>query len=1070
VSGQNICEELTERVGKGEPFGDRSRDLLRDLRFLDPPAAWKNLGQIWGQANFSRLFPDFFPRFCQTCARSFDPDQALNNFERFSSCIYDKNYLYTILSQQLPVLESLLAIFSGSQFLTDFLLKDPSYFDQVIRQETTFRSRMKEELERDLSAFLASTRTSQDLMKTVRRFKNREILRIGLRDLMRYGDLTETMEDLSNLADVCVQAILDFCLTELTSQYGRPIVEEEDSQTPCEFTVIGLGKLGGRELNFSSDIDLIYLYSSDKGATAGIPAARGERVNAISNHEFCTKLAQMITRYLNEITPEGQLFRVDLNLRPEGHSGDIANSLRSMEIYYESWGQTWERQVLIKARRVAGSENLFRQFLVMVNPFSFRKHLDFGALHEIREMKEKINRDLAGRGAGEGHVKLGYGGIREVEFIVQAFQLIYGGRDRWLQQRNTLRALHRLSEKGYITYRDYADLSKAYGSLRELEHRIQIQQGRQTHEIPRAMRERAVLARKMGIEGESPEILSEELLTLYRFHTGNVRRVYDQLFSVLPEGASEEEDDIALLLEGSASSGALETLRGRGFQMPERAFQNLQGLYQGPPFSHPSAANRAQMRRVISRLLACGPTLADPDFALNHLEKFVNTSGLRESLTAMLAERPLLLEHLLSLFASSEFLSSALMQNPELVDLVLEEIDQDRPVRKEELSLQLSRNLQDASTYEDKLEFLRVFKKAAELRIALRDLQGKADLTEVMESLSDLGDVLLESAIGIASEELEARYGLPELSSGLGRCRFAVIALGKYGGRELSFGSDLDVVFVYEGEGESEISMPVPPGGLKREDSIGNQLFFTKLGEKIVQALSGVTRMGHVYRLDLRLRPEGEKGPLVVSLETLEEYHRCRAALWEGQSWLKARPAAGDPDFGEIVVSRIQEAWIAKPLAPQAAEDLKEMRQRMEVERVHSDGSGRHIKLGPGGIVDIEFITQYLQLKHGGQDPDLRTPSTLESLRRLARGGYLGPDECCQLQEAYLFLRGLENRLRIFQSLPTSVLPSDSEHLRILARRLGYPDGQYNSPEAQLLKDYDRHTSAVRQIFMRVFV
>ena len=729
MSGQNICEELTERVGKGEPFGDRSRDLLRDLRFLDPPAAWKNLGQIWGQANFSRLFPGFFPRFCQTCARSFDPDQALNNFERFSSCIYDKNYLYTILSQQLPVLESLLAIFSGSQFLTDFLLKDPSYFDQVIRQETTFRSRMKEELERDLSAFLASTRTSQDLMKTVRRFKNREILRIGLRDLMRYGDLTETMEDLSNLADVCVQAILDFCLTELTSQYGRPIVEEEDSQTPCEFTVIGLGKLGGRELNFSSDIDLIYLYSSDKGATTGIPAARGERVNAISNHEFCTKLAQMITRYLNEITPEGQLFRVDLNLRPEGHSGDIANSLRSMEIYYESWGQTWERQVLIKARRVAGSENLFRQFLVMVNPFSFRKHLDFGALREIREMKEKINRDLAGRGAGEGHVKLGYGGIREVEFIVQAFQLIYGGRDRWLQQRNTLRALHRLSEKGYITYRDYADLSKAYSSLRELEHRIQIQQGRQTHEIPRAMRERAVLARKMGIEGESPEILSEELLTLYRFHTGNVRRVYDQLFSVLPEGASEEEDDIALLLEGSASSGALETLRGRGFQMPERAFQNLQGLYQGPPFSHPSAANRAQMRRVISRLLACGPTLADPDFALNHLEKFVNTSGLRESLTAMLAERPLLLEHLLSLFASSEFLSSALMQNPELVDLVLEEIDQDRPVRKEELSLQLSRNLQDASTYEDKLEFLRVFKKAAELRIALRDLQGKHDLT-----------------------------------------------------------------------------------------------------------------------------------------------------------------------------------------------------------------------------------------------------------------------------------------------------------------------------------------------------
>lgn len=1064
----SLCEELARSLEQGELVRYPQPEILRRLGFLEPAAAGKNLEQIWGQVNFGRLFPGFFPGFCEACSRSFDPDQGLNNFERFSGLIYDKNYLYTILSQQPRVLSSLLAIFSGSQYLSDFLLKDPSYFDRVVRREDTFRSKMKEELEQEVSLLLTPGLTPQECMKILREVKSREILRIGARDLMRYTDLTETMEDLSNLADVCTQAVLDFCLAELNSQYGSPLIEEGEHRDPCEFTVIGLGKLGGRELNFSSDVDLLYLYSSDRGNTTGLPAARGARVNSISNHEFYTKLAQMITRFLDEITADGQLFRVDLNLRPEGHSGDVVNSLRSIEIYYESWGQTWERQALIKARRVAGSESLFRRFLATVTPFIFRKHLDFGALHEIREMKEKINRDLTRRGRGEGHVKLGYGGIREVEFIAQAFQLVYGGRDRWLRQRNTLRALHRLSEKGYITYKDYADLNRAYIFLRELEHRIQIHQSLQTHELPRGGRERAVLARKLGLEGETPQALSTVLLDLYRFHTGNVRRVYDELFSGLEEEAPEEEEEITLLLEGEAGPAALEALRRRGFQAPERAVQNLQALYQGPPFAHPSASNRRQMRRLVPRVLAQCSSLADPDFALNQLEKFVNSSGMRESLTVMLAEHALLLEHLLSLFASSEFLASVLMQNPRLIDLVAAEAEEGRPIDGRELLPQLLDRLEEALPYEEKLEVLRLFKKGTELRIGLRVLQETTDLSEILGSLSDLGDAVLEGALRISQAELEVRYGSPRLARGAGPCRFAVLALGKFGGRELSFGSDLDVVFVYEGEGETlpaENGAPVEAGA----ETVGNQLFFARLGEKIVQAISGVTRTGHAYRLDLRLRPEGEKGPLTVSRETLEEYHRSRAALWERQSWLKARAAAGDRSFGRSVVAGIRDIWAAKPLDAEAAQYLKTMRRRMSAERVLPEGNGHHIKLEAGGIADIEFIIQYLQMKHEGHDAGLRTPSTLAALEGVARSGYLPPSDCSRLREAYLFLRTLENRMRMVQSLPTSELPAEGERLRILARRLGYADGGTAGPEKQLLSDYERHTAEVRRIFSTVF-
>ena len=516
-----FCQQIYDQL----PWDEGQCGLLNELGCEEPKAAWQNLTAIARQANFPGLFAEFFPRLLEFLSVSFNSDSALHNFERFSETILDKNYLYTLLTGSPDLLKALVILFSGSQALTDTLLNNPSHFDWLKEPETLNKPKSRDILYRDFYAMVGEDYEEENIPSLLRKFKRREYIRIGLRDMMGLAEVMATVEDLSNLADVCLQVAYEYADKKLKKKHGVPYHQNAAGDwEETEFAIIGMGKLGGRELNYSSDIDLIYVYTSSKGETRqkdGFPLAH----IPLSNHEYFTKLSQLVTKTINEITNEGNVFRVDLNLRPEGRYGEIANSLASCEIYYESWGRTWERQALIKARVSAGSESLGAELLKFLQPFIFRRSLDFNAVEEIKQMKRKIDLSIQQKGSQRGNIKLGFGGIREIEFTVQSFQLLFGGRDKALRVPNTLSALEKLRDRGLVKPEEYDRLREAYVFLRNLENRVQMSFSLQTHVLPKNKKEMAVLAKKMGFRDSNREVRVKQLMDEFEKHTRDRKSV-----------------------------------------------------------------------------------------------------------------------------------------------------------------------------------------------------------------------------------------------------------------------------------------------------------------------------------------------------------------------------------------------------------------------------------------------------------------------------------------------------------------------------------------------------------------
>lgn len=998
-------------------------------------------------------------------ANSFDPDRALNNFERFFTSVGEPFLFDVIFSDASKNIRTLAFLFSGSQYLSDILIKSPFYAEWLLSPHILKKPRFKDEMYDDLSEMLKNTATGhKEIMNTLRRFKNREFLRIGLRDLMRESDTIETIEDLSNTADTCLQKAYEYCNEELAKKYGAPFFEDMDgSKKPCEFVILGMGKLGGRELNFSSDIDLLYIYSSDKGMTSGIESHNGNLENQITNHEYFVQLSRMITKTISEITDEGQVFRIDLDLRPEGKSGDITNSLRSAEIYYESWGQSWERQSLLKCRHSAGSMSLGKEFMETMRPFIFRKYLDFSALREIKEMKDKINRSLEIKKNGKHNVKLGYGGIREIEFIVQSFQLIYGGKDKWLREKNSMRALHRISEKGLLSYSEYFSLSNAYLFLRDIENRIQLLGGRQTHDIPENPDELITLSRKMGIKesvvgGELTAV--KGLMSLYDYHTENVRKIYDKLFSSDIYDITEMREDVSqrqIDIDDPASS--IEALKEIGFASPETARRNLLLMRDGGAFAHPTVRSKRHFNRMLPALLKRCAELPDADLAVNNFEKFVDAGRVRETIYSVLSESDGAISSLTSIFGTSQYLSNILIQQPELVDTILITENIYLGKTKDILRNELTGILKSSNTYESSLDELCKFKRGEELRIGLRDILGIVGLQEIMSELSNLADVYIEFSLKLVEDDLVKRYGMP-INERQERSGFAIIAMGKLGGMELSFGSDLDIVFAYSSDGETT-------GAEGASERISNHLFFSKLSEKLIYAISCMTRFGFAYRVDTRLRPDGEKGVLVMALKGYENYYQKRGEVWERQTLTKARFIAGDERLGMELTNIIHKFVYDTPFEPAIAKEIDRMRKRMEQERVKSAEAGRDIKLGRGGIADIEFIVQFLQLKYGGKFKEIRGTGSLDTMKFLMEKRLISKADYQTLSMSYIFLRRIENRIRIGHDRPVSLIPDSGDELSSLAKKLGYKDNGEKGGD-KLFKDFRACTEKVREIYNKI--
>ena len=1036
---------------------DSLASLVTQLGFAENRKTATNLLQLHQYGSHPAVLADLA---CQARA-SADGDRALNNLERLAGHLpeVERATLWAATESR----PALLAILGASPFLTNILCRRPALYRPLFLEKTLLQPISESELLAGLRLAVTDTVNFTELQKGLRLFKQETILRIAARDLAGLANLSETAAALADLASATLQRAWEICDILLRAEHGRPLLDEPDEESgdvEGQFVVLGMGKLGGRELNFSSDIDLIYFYSSERGQTTGIPDGNGAMANRLPLHQYFVKLGELITRAMSTPTEDGFVFRVDLNLRPEGRSGEMANSLNSAELYYESWGQSWERTALLKGRPVAGSMAFGERLLQRLEPFIYRKFLDYTMIEDLKVMKQKIDRSLVREREGERNLKLGRGGIREIEFFIQAMQMIHAGRHPALRERNSLRALALLRREGLIDEATFRTLTEAYIFLRTTEHRLQLEQERQTHNLPLDAGDLQRLGRCCGFADH------EGFRRALDEHRLGVTAIYHDLFYTAEEEEAEVRREVRWLLDPKTDADlAKDILEEQGFRNPDAAYENLMVLRDGPPRGHLAPRARRMLERIAPQLLQEVLDCPEPDMALGNLERFLSGLRARATFYALLAENPAISRLLVTLFGTSQFLSRNLIQHPEILDALVSRASaasrQERGAMEKHLDQMLSR----AEDYEDQLDALRRFRNEEFLRLALNDLHGNVPPGESPRQLTMVAETSLNRAMELARQELLPRYGLPYCEDEAGRpheAAFAIIGMGKLGGRELTYHSDLDIIFIYEGEGQTR---PVAGTDPERFRQRTNQEYFARLAQRIISILTLITREGYVYQIDTRLRPSGNQGPLVTSLPAYGRYHEASAQLWERQALVKARVVAGPEPLAGRIAALNRRITYERPLPADHRAEIFRLRQRMEQEIARESAGLLNIKTGRGGLVDVEFLVQYLQLLHGADHPELQTPNTLEALKALLHAGLLSKTDYRLLASGYQFLRRLENRLRLVHDQSISELRDDRASLLKLARRLGYRETR---ADERLRRDYHTVTENIRAIFNRI--
>lgn len=982
------------------------------------------------------------------------PDMALNAFERLVGVI--PSTAMAEVAQRKKSLGQFLQLCGSSPFLVNLIFKAPGTFGWLFQDNAIDLSRSPEDMLTALRSQVDETTDFPALMKVLRVFKRSEILRIAARDLNGLAALEEITAELSSLAAASLQVAYEVSRRCLIREYGTPQMQTDSGPREAEMTVIGMGKLGGNELNFSSDIDIIYFYESDKGETSGIENGSGSMKGVVSLHTFFNKLGEMISKALSQVTEDGFVFRVDVGLRPEGKSGDMAVSLRSAEIYYESWGQSWERTAMLKARPVAGSLELGLQLLRMLQPFVYRKYLDYNLIEDMKIMKQKIDASLTRSREADTNLKLGRGGIREIEFFVQALQLVYAGKNPRLRERNSLKALDTLLAARLISEEDHRQLFEAYRFLRMVEHRIQVVQEFQTHRLPAKEDELMALARRCGFLRSNGLVRFREVL---EGHRANVSAKYGTLFLSRDEKLMQEiKPEVLFFLDAKADPDLVkDMLAERHFEDVERAYANLLSLRHGPEKGKLTERSRRILEKISPLLLQELFDSPDPDLALANLERFLATIGTRSSYYALLAENRETLKLLVSLFGMSEFLSKILISHPELLDSMVSRSYASTVKTREMMIMELTALLDHAEYFEEQLDVLRRYRNEEFLRIGMNDIHGRLGQSETTTQLTCLGEACLDAAYRLAREELK-RFGSPCYPSAAGEAEanLAVIGMGKLGGGELNYHSDLDIIFVYDHQGTTN-----------GEKQISNHEYFAKLAQKIISILTLQTREGYVYKIDTRLRPSGNAGPLVTSLDSFLEYHRKEAQIWERQALTKARVVLGDEVLASQLDEVIRHAVYGATIDDEGRSEIHRLRTRMEHELARESGGSYNIKTGRGGMVDVEFAVQYLLLKYGCHYPELRTPNTIVALKEIRSAGLLSEADSETLLSGYKFLRRLENRLRIIHDYSSNDLSGPRNYLNKLARRLGY-DPVLKNPGAAMISDYEATTGKVRDCYDRI--
>ena len=1023
--------------------------FLRSYGFQDPAGADRNLQLMAQDVSHRELLAGIIPGLLKGAQLSPDPDAAFNNFERFLSAVAHPANLLGFLRDTPEALEALILLFGTSPFTSEILIRNTEYFYWLLDQLGSPWVKSPEPTMQEARQALSKFTDSEQKLHALSRFKRRQMLRIAGRDILRVSNVVGTVTELSNLADVVIQLVYEVCYAKLVVRYGIPsYLDNRGNLRPARFSVLGMGKLGGRELNYSSDVDLIYLYDGEQGTTrsgsklgehpdeidtkvwnkdtehSGLPADLAGSRTGMANPEFFKRLAQSITHELSNLTEEGYLYRVDLRLRPEGSTGSVASSLIACKNYYSSWGETFERLALIKARPVAGSMGLGEEFCQSLNSFVYRKFLDFAALEEIQEIKVRINLKLGSRQKQESHVKLGPGGIREIEFFVQALQLIFGGRVPDLQQSNTLTALDKLREHRFLSAQERRELREAYLFLRDLEHKLQMVFDVQTHELPPEPEELYKCARRMGFAGKSVSETVAQFSKTYGKHTTHVSHIFQNLVGSKRLGPSDSHfQEAALILNRNLKEEeAFALLSKHGFSDLRTAFHQIVLLRDAPSFAHSPSRMRNLLANLLPSLLEQLEVSPNADAGLAYFEKFASALGERESLYSLLNESPKALQQLVRVVSCGPFLAEFLCARPEFLDSVISEEALQRHQSLTEFQLQLRESLKEDGSREASQTILRNFQKTELFRMGVCDVLGRCSRPQVGKQLADLAAVCLNAAVQIGCREMEAEFG--RAFSHWLEDHFAILALGKLGGHDLSYGSDLDLICFYWVEDPKDAAKMQPR--------------MVRLIEQIDEILSISRGEGSIYKIDLRLRPDGKKGELVVGLHRYQNYLASRAQAWERLALVRHCLLSGGRQI-RAQITRIIEEFVYRPgLEKATVLDLLHIRHRMETELAKESQEQRfHLKTGAGGLVDIEFATQLLQLKHGQHFPKLRIPNTMLALNRLRDLRLMRSDQCEALREGYDFLRLTENRLRIAFPYGTTSIARQSKTLQRMGRLLG---------------------------------
>ena len=1005
------------------------RKALGELKrrgFADPRAALANLHALTPEPADALLLTPLLPRLLQALSEAPDPDMALNNLERLASQ-GERAALFRLLETHPGALHLLAKLGGTSQFLADTLRRRPTLLPWLLEPDT-MRQWLADELETELEQSVRAFDRPEARWNALRRFKYRQLLRIGCRDILGDADLTVTTEELSRLADVCLGSAWRLAEEDLRRRYGEPRAEDG---APTGLAVIGMGKLGGDELNYSSDIDLVFVYGDD-GETSG--GSEG----SVPNGDYFARGARAIAETLESVIDEGYAFRVDLRLRPEGRSGGVILSLEGYRAYLEERAELWERQALIKARFCAGDPGVAARFFDLVRPFVFRPGIEPEIVAAIRGMKAQIDASLRAKGVQRRHVKLGVGGIREVEFLVQALQLLYSGDDPWLRERNSLRAIFRLTERGYLPQSLGRFLGEALRFLRTVEHRLQIVDEFQTHTLPEEPAALARLARRLGSTA-LPVAARRGFEAEYRRVTRGVHGAFSDFFAAPPKARAP-----------APRIPTYTALKATGFADPDRARENLRLVLEGRPLVPYAEPLRRALHAIFPVLLDALWQSPDPDEALNQFERFVAAAGPRTAYLELLAGHPDLLANLVRLCARGELLTQLLLTQPELLTGLADPVTFAAPRRRADFRRALAPALGPRLMLPERMDRVRRLKQAEELGITWRMLLGVTDAESFSREMTALAEAALGAGWLMALGETAEVFGVPRDAAGrlIPAC---IIGLGKFGGRELSTGSDLDLFVVYGGAGETD--------GFERVEA---HVFYDRAVEALSSILGDVTAAGVVVPVDLRLRPGSKGSGFASSVEALGQYYREWADPWERQTLTRARLVGGDGRLGRVVRREIR-ALVHGPDAPPP--DLKEMRElrgRMEKELGKETPGRLHVKFGRGGLVDVEFIAQAIQMTHGRRHPAITSPHTVTALDHIGRAGLLPPHEAETLAEHYRFLRRVSADLRLFGARPADALEPAGPMPARLAKSLEYPSRK------EFLEAYKRRTAWVRALYDRV--